>query len=278
MVQCLVCEDWLHHACLFGSHSETGESPLGSDDFDQLVCERCVKGNGHARKLLERYAGVEGTGVMMVGKENQVLGRATIEDSDDEVDEVAETQEESVARAAAVGEKRKVDEEDLDSAPSDEPSTKKPKHLSDPSPSANSTSTSADSASTSSTSSASLSTSLSTTTSLATTAPSSQPSTSVSSCRAPPEVAKGTSPLAQLERDGGRCNVYLEEGWMERWCRCDEVRDLSLRPATPLTSPSSQCIPLFDDFPFFLDEEEVYEPPEDTDPRASSFAPRAISN
>ena len=66
--------------------------------------------------------------------------------------------------------------------------------------------------------------------------------------------------------------MYLEEGWMERWCRCDEVSDPfpSIRIAADVPS---QCNPLFDGFPYFLDEEEAYEPPEDTDPRTSFVVP-----
>ncbi|KAG1883869.1 hypothetical protein F4604DRAFT_1736937 [Suillus subluteus] len=42
-------------------------------------------------------------------------------------------------------------------------------------------------------------------------------------------------------------DVFLTEGWRERWCRC------------------SRCFPSLSDRPYLLEEEETYEPPEDPD-------------
>ncbi|KAK4047028.1 hypothetical protein OIO90_006349 [Microbotryomycetes sp. JL221] len=68
-------------------------------------------------------------------------------------------------------------------------------------------------------------------------------------CKAPPLLAATRTPLAILQASGGKPNVYLQDGWMDRWCRC------------------SICLPNFVSLPFLLEEEEVYEPPEDPDAR-----------
>lgn len=45
----------------------------------------------------------------------------------------------------------------------------------------------------------------------------------------------------------GAGDVFLTEGWRERWCRCD------------------QCSPSLQAHPYLLEEEQTYEPPEDPD-------------
>ncbi|KAJ8586714.1 hypothetical protein M405DRAFT_853221 [Rhizopogon salebrosus TDB-379] len=45
----------------------------------------------------------------------------------------------------------------------------------------------------------------------------------------------------------GTGDVFLTEGWRERWCRC------------------SRCLPSLDSHPYLVEEEETYEPPEDPD-------------
>ncbi|KAI6004376.1 hypothetical protein F5J12DRAFT_722238 [Pisolithus orientalis] len=45
----------------------------------------------------------------------------------------------------------------------------------------------------------------------------------------------------------GTGDIFLTEGWRQRWCRCD------------------QCLPSFQAHPYLLEEEEMYEPPEDPD-------------
>ncbi|KAG9026356.1 hypothetical protein FRB95_008920 [Tulasnella sp. JGI-2019a] len=88
-----------------------------------------------------------------------------------------------------------------------------------------------------------------------------------SSCRAPPmnELAqrvftqldwreKGDDDALEVtEPDAveGEGDIFLSEGWRERWCRCD------------------QCLPVLQAFPYLLEEEETYVPPEDPDSKKS---------
>jgi E3 ubiquitin-protein ligase UBR7 len=64
-------------------------------------------------------------------------------------------------------------------------------------------------------------------------------------CLAPP-----ANPVAEkIFQDAslGAGDVFLTEGWRERWCRCDS------------------CIPSLESRPYLLEEEELYEPPDDPD-------------
>ncbi|KAK4699049.1 E3 ubiquitin-protein ligase UBR7, partial [Phenoliferia sp. Uapishka_3] len=216
--------DWLHHACLFGTHADANTSPLDTDDFDMLVCAACVTTDPRVRKIMEVWAGVEGSGVMMVSKDDVVVGR-TLGDEEDE--EGTENGEDVVGER---GEKRKADGEDAE-----EPVAKKVKtgrvHPKSSSSSFESGGISSDPPSASA---------------------STEASTVDSACMAPP-TPEGGSILSKMEREGGRMNVYLEEGWMERWCRCDK------------------CLNLFISFPFFLEEEEIFEPPDDPDARLEAL-------
>jgi E3 ubiquitin-protein ligase UBR7 len=229
MYQCLVCEDWLHHACLFGSHSDSNASPLHSDDFDLLICERCVKGNARVRRLFDRWAGCEGSGIMIIAKDDTVLGTVMLEDDED-------NEEEQVGTGAVVGEKRKTEDDDAvastsaSTSVSQEPATKRFKEEDGSSSSIGSSLASLDSTST---------------TTSRTTLASSQ--SDDKGCSAPPLPVDGVSPLARVMAEGGRGNMYLGDGWMERWCHCD------------------RCLPLFDHMPYLLEEEELYEPPQDTE-------------
>jgi hypothetical protein len=76
------------------------------------------------------------------------------------------------------------------------------------------------------------------------------------------------SPLLR-DRKQGKLNVYLEAEWRDRWCQCEKVR---IRIDTGLFADVShylltQCSPLFEQLPYFLTEEDVFEPPEDTESR-----------
>lgn len=73
-----------------------------------------------------------------------------------------------------------------------------------------------------------------------------------------PCLAPAPNPIAQAIFQGlqqpsgtkeplGVGDVFLTEGWRERWCRC------------------SRCFPSLGDRPYLLEEEETYEPPEDPD-------------
>lgn len=207
-----------------GSHSDDEDAaPLGPDDFDQIVCESCVKSNRYGvRNILERWAGREGSGVMLLGGEklDQVLGRATLEEDDDDdgvmageagVGSTGDEGGETVV--AATGGKR-------EGTALEEPAAKKVRAETDE---AGPTQTS--------TSALPLSISSGTIASGPTSA-----SAGPKACTAPPRVSSTElSPLAQLEQAGGRANVYLEEGWRMRWCHCAEVsfqRLLELRTVT----------------------------------------------
>ncbi|KAI6026601.1 hypothetical protein BKA83DRAFT_4245427 [Pisolithus microcarpus] len=77
---------------------------------------------------------------------------------------------------------------------------------------------------------------------------------SLSRCLAPPasSIAKA---IYECKPQGSRVwgshlgtgDVFLTEGWRQRWCRCD------------------QCLPSLQAHPYLLAEEETYEPPEDPD-------------
>lgn len=81
MYCCVVCQDWLHHRCLFGLDAE--HSPLGPDDFEGLICAGCVATSG-VRAVVERYAGVEGSGVMVIDEEGKVRGNLLDEEEEEE--------------------------------------------------------------------------------------------------------------------------------------------------------------------------------------------------
>lgn len=225
----MVCEDWLHHECLLGSHSDSNDSPLGSDDFDQIICDGCARTNGRLRKILERYAGREGTGVMLVGGEGgkEVLGRAILEDDDQELknEDEAAAPVEAGESTGTVSEKRKADSPKLedDSSAVEQPALKKLKTEDIHTPSLASSLTSAPPPP-----SSSLPTSSTAPSQSPAIAPLAPPS-ALGVCKAPLPFATGeVSPLRKLEAEGGKLNVYLEEGWMMRWCRCSEVSPLPL--------------------------------------------------
>lgn len=215
MYQCVVCEDWLHHACLLGSHSDLNDAPLGPDDFDQMICGTCVSTNRQGiRKILERYAGREGSGVMVIGGKDgaEVLGRASLEDDETVEDEVSAVQD-AESEVNGSSEKRKADSEGLEGdAGSTEPAAKRLK-------------AEGDSTADGSTSGASLP-AIPSSPPLSSLDHKSEPvSSAADECNAPaPFDPSQPSPLDALEQEGRRMNVYLEEGWMMRWCRCSKVR------------------------------------------------------
>ncbi|EGN94427.1 hypothetical protein SERLA73DRAFT_114653 [Serpula lacrymans var. lacrymans S7.3] len=72
------------------------------------------------------------------------------------------------------------------------------------------------------------------------------------SCLAPPcnpvatKVFEGRT-STNIDSSLGTGDIFLTEGWRERWCRC------------------SCCLPSLESHPYLLEEEETYEPPEDPD-------------
>ncbi|GAA5840252.1 hypothetical protein JCM3766R1_001437 [Sporobolomyces carnicolor] len=244
MFQCLVCEDWIHHKCLFGTHSDDHAAPLSEDDFDMIVCERCVEGNAGVERIAERYAGRDGSGVMLIDHNDRVLG-ATKEmlesneansghlgsDSEDgkvalrdeavtgprgDVEDPAARRRESGSVAAlgpvVVDTKRKAAGTGVGD---DHRATKRVKADSPP-PLA--------------------------------------PAVAGPSDSAPPAVVPAeTTPLHKLKRAGARTNLFLANDWQTLWCRC------------------RACLPMFHDFPYFIEEEDEYAPPEDEQAHKSTF-------
>jgi E3 ubiquitin-protein ligase UBR7 len=91
-----------------------------------------------------------------------------------------------------------------------------------------------------------------------------------SSCVAPPPDPVAQKVLALCGSSNpntslGHGDVFLTEGWRQRWCRCSSVScgRLLSRVRSPLPLP--QCLPSLEAHPFLLEEEETYEPPEDPD-------------
>ena len=94
--------------------------------------------------------------------------------------------------------------------------------------------------------------------------------------RSPSGDANGDSKRTKLSKEGGTCtapplrtnmmatNVFLTEGWQDKWCRCDKVRDLTKRDQAN-ADRRRQCLPLYSKMPYLLYEETVYEPPADPD-------------
>ncbi|KAA1472622.1 hypothetical protein DENSPDRAFT_838947 [Dentipellis sp. KUC8613] len=70
-------------------------------------------------------------------------------------------------------------------------------------------------------------------------------------CLAPPENPVAQRVWAAADRAVGEGDVFLQEGWRARWCRCES------------------CLPQLEAHRFLLEEEETYEPPEDPDSQLS---------
>lgn len=75
-------------------------------------------------------------------------------------------------------------------------------------------------------------------------------------------------------------DIFLTQGWRDRWCRCDTVSAYS-----SILYPLSlihlwQCRTSIELKPFLLEEEETYEPPEDPDSGLSleELGMRALQN
>lgn len=203
------------------------------------------------RRIADRYAGVPGSGVVLIDGDNRPRGRLAGPDAPtaglEAEAKVGEVKPMSwldkvvppVAVAVEGGEsKRKLEEDDDDddahramsmspkkqrctspSPPSSPSTAAKPSGYPAPAP---------------------------------TTPPNTLPAAPPTACCAPPLPPPGhPSILAQVEAAGGRSNVWLEDGFYERWCRCDE------------------CVQLFVGLPFLLEEETSYDPPEDPEARKS---------
>jgi len=77
------------------------------------------------------------------------------------------------------------------------------------------------------------------------------PSTSANPCLAPPKNAVAQKIFADLSTAKspylGTGDLFLTDGFRDRWCRCQA------------------CTLLLNTFPYLLEEEETYEPPQDPD-------------
>lgn len=240
----VVCEDWLHHNCLFGVHSSSSESPLTTDSFDVLICARCVTNpkDRRVRNLVERWAGIEGSGVLLVDGSEVIGKKGESENGDVGSDE----DEEEVKGSERAGKRKAQELEALD----DHNDLKRVKSSDSAHSSTMSSQLDPPSYNTSQTSSAPSITSNST----ALTAPSSAlpgllpsptllPKPQKPGCIAPPPPSSAQYILSDFERGGKRLNIYLEEGWRERWCRCGDVSKI-FRRGCPLDLGSSSFLPL----------------------------------
>ncbi|KIJ49242.1 hypothetical protein M422DRAFT_28192 [Sphaerobolus stellatus SS14] len=240
MVQCLACEDWFHESCLNlrtrpnekvatpppadppaqgqETHEDDGDSTASNDlpsallpasAYDSFICGPCVLSND----TLRRWAGTNG--VMMVFRN---------------ADEELPT--DSVIEEGGVDLRWKVlDDEGNDEKPSvDEDSSKRP----------------LDEENAEDRESKRLKTDDGT------------PVATSATCLAPPlnlKAQKILNKLASKDSDSeekkpeiiGHGDIFLIEGWRERWCRCNK------------------CITPLQECKFLLEEEETYEPPEDPD-------------
>jgi len=70
------------------------------------------------------------------------------------------------------------------------------------------------------------------------------------------DAQKGAEDMLVVEEEvgleyEGEGDIFLSDGWRERWCRCPE------------------CLPQLEKHPWLLKEEETYTPPEDPDSKKS---------
>ncbi|KAF8500120.1 hypothetical protein JB92DRAFT_899780 [Gautieria morchelliformis] len=257
MVQCVVCEDWYHESCL-NLRTRPKERPptpghpvnesddvadndsnasndlppplLSSSTYDSLICGACVLGND----TLQRWAGTRGV-MMIVRKESDEECTTLIEDGGVDPRWKVLTHEDDGTEIVVVTEKedqkRERDSDDHEVCGIEERATKKPRTEAVPSV-------------------------------IASSAMSLVPDVgSGTPCVTPPinflaqkilierlsqtsagPAAKDTS-ISLL----GEGDIFLTEGWRERWCRCPK------------------CLPSLQKHPYLLEEEETYEPPEDPD-------------
>jgi E3 ubiquitin-protein ligase UBR7 len=195
MYQCLVCEDWNHHDCVFGTspslatNDSTTPPPLSPAEFDSFICHKCVTSNIPLRRILDDWAGAEGRGVIIID-DNKALGKLEEEDEEEATISPAEEAAGSSKRggediAKPTAKRARLSSGQLLSHSSSPPASS----LQLP--------------------------------------PSSPPPTSSSiPCFLP---GLSTSILGRIEKEGGRCNVFLAEDYHIGWCQCEVVRRLSLR-------------------------------------------------
>ncbi|EIN04624.1 hypothetical protein PUNSTDRAFT_128198 [Punctularia strigosozonata HHB-11173 SS5] len=265
MIQCVVCEDWFHESCCNlrerppsreptpapqsddvtapaeeGGHDDGASDASSSDlpparipgtSYDAFACGACVSGV----PTLRRYAGTPGAMVVLrdaLGEAWKVVPPLAAEDleAEGEVD---------VVDAPGAGKRtRPADGDGL--CHEDEPEVKRLRHSEDEDTAAFSTQSADEACPTRNASSTCL-------------APPPNPAAQRIFERLRPGATghtdSSTTAAQEPEPDAslGTGDVFLTEGWRERWCRC------------------ASCLPSLAAHPYLLDEEETYEPPEDPD-------------
>ncbi|KAI0087227.1 hypothetical protein BDY19DRAFT_893604 [Irpex rosettiformis] len=254
MIQCLACEDWYHESCLNlrtrpSSREPTPEVPAATvydgdarsdasssglppplvtaSQYDSLVCVDCV------RKIdtLRRYAGTPGV-LMVVRATDQEPWRVIGQPESEETHVDVQTEEEA---KSGVGEKR-----GRSASQDGGPQTKR----------------------------ARASPSISTDREQPNAPLEENVVVSTSRCLAPSsnDAVQGIFAAINSKDEKssleGAGDVFLTEGFRERWCRC------------------SNCLPSLEANPYLLEEEETYEPPEDPDSGLSleELGLRALQN
>ena len=233
MVQCVVCEDWYHESCLNlrtrpneraptpdpaanelddvadGDSNASNDLPpplLPSSTYDSLICGACVLGN----ETLRRWAGT--VGAMMVVTEADEKQAIQVEDGGVDprwkVLKGDHDETEVVAASEMPDLKRGCDIDDHDGSQNEERATKKPRTENY----------------------SAIMASLSAVSQIPHTDP-------IMPCLAPPinsaaqqvlsrlhdRVSLGPVPGEAASGLFGEGDIFLTEGWRERWCRCPKV-------------------------------------------------------
>ncbi|CAH7665819.1 hypothetical protein BY996DRAFT_4573358 [Phakopsora pachyrhizi] len=76
MFQCLACEDWRHSGCL-GKHPD-------ADDWDDLICAKCVENDQSLRELLMKHVGRTEDGMITCCESNETTSSICQEGQNDD--------------------------------------------------------------------------------------------------------------------------------------------------------------------------------------------------
>lgn len=190
MLQCVVCENWLHSKCILPPAPDKKDTlALDLDDFDALVCGHCSTKSGTA-PIWAKYAGHNG--VMLVDDAGQTHGKMPItkidaSESPQKKEKVDEKQK-GFQTASEAGTREEVDKAD------EEPPAKKLKTAEadeEPVKAGEAADNTAEA--------------------------------DESRCSAPAKAADMFSELAQTSKRFAT-SLFLQEAWRDRFCRCAQVR------------------------------------------------------